>query len=353
MSEEADKESKTEEATEKKLHDSTEKGRVPHSREVAVFATVAGALLYGAFFAAADFGAFGSKLSRLFDLSGGITLETSRDATILLAALGRELALFLLPPVVIFMFGGVAASVFQNAPRLVADRIEPKLSRISPMAGWSRLFGTSGLVEFAKSVVKVTAVATIAGLLLKIDRTRILNTMFSDPSTLPELILSLAIRLLTIICASTVVLMVGDLAWSRINWRRELRMTRQEVKDEHKQMEGDPMVKSRLRSLARDRARRRMMDAVPRATLVLANPTHYAIALRYVREEGGAPVVLAKGQDLLALRIREIAEANDIPVIENKPLVRSMYDLVEVDRMIPPDFYHAIAELFCFLYYKK
>jgi flagellar biosynthetic protein FlhB len=353
MSEEADKESKTEEATEKKLQDSTEKGRVPFSREVGVFATVAGALMYGTLFAAEDFGALGSKLANLLDISGGISLETSRDATILLTAVGRELWLFLLPPIVIFMAGGIAGSVLQNAPRLVADRIEPKLSRISPGAGWSRIFGTSGLVEFVKSVIKVIAVAMIAGFLIKADRTRILNTMFSDPSTLPELILSLAIRLLAIICTSTVVLMVGDLAWSRINWRRELRMTRQEVKDEHKQMEGDPMVKSRLRSLARDRARRRMMDAVPRATLVLANPTHYAIALRYVREEGGAPVVLAKGQDLMALRIREIAEANDIPVIENKPLTRSMYGVVEVDRMIPPDFYQAIAELFCFLYYKK
>lgn len=177
--------------------------------------------------------------------------------------------------------------------------------------------------------------------------------MFSDPSILPEVILSLSIRFLSIICGATVVLMLGDLAWSRVHWRRELRMTRQEIKDEHKQMEGDPMVKARQRSLARDRARRRMMDAVPRATVVLVNPTHYAIALRYVREEGGAPVVLAKGQDLLALRIREIAEANNIPVIVNPPVVRSMYGAVEIDQMIPPEFYHTVAELLCFLYFPK
>jgi flagellar biosynthetic protein FlhB len=127
-------------------------------------------------------------------------------------------------------------------------------------------------------------------------------------------------------------------------------MSRHEIKDELRQLQGDPLMKARLRSLALDRARKSMIAAVPRATLVIANPTHYAIALRYVREEGGAPLVLAKGQDLIALRIREIAEQHEIPVIEDKALARSMYDAVEVDRMIPAEFYRAVAELIHFLY---
>jgi flagellar biosynthesis protein FlhB len=144
---------------------------------------------------------------------------------------------------------------------------------------------------------------------------------------------------------ATLLLVTVDLVWSRMNWRKELRMSRQEVKDEAKQIEGDPMVKARMRSLALDRRRRNMIAAVSRATMVVANPTHYAVALRYVREEGGAPHVLAKGKDYLALRIRAAAEENNIPVIEDKALARSMYDSVEVDRMIPPEFYRAIAEL--------
>jgi flagellar biosynthetic protein FlhB len=127
-------------------------------------------------------------------------------------------------------------------------------------------------------------------------------------------------------------------------------MSRQEVKDEIKDAEGDPIVRARLRSLARDRSRRRMMAAVPRATLVLANPTHYAIALRYVASENAAPLVLAKGKDLVALKIRAIAEEHGIPVVDDKALVRSMYDHVEVDRMIPPDFYRAVAEIIHFLH---
>jgi flagellar biosynthetic protein FlhB len=127
-------------------------------------------------------------------------------------------------------------------------------------------------------------------------------------------------------------------------------MTKQEVKDEMKNIEGDPLIKARMRSLALDRRRRSMLAAVPKATLVIANPTHYAIALRYVREEGGAPRVIAKGADLIALMIRQIAEQHDIPVVEDKALARSMYDAVEVDRMIPPEFYKAVAELVHILY---
>jgi flagellar biosynthesis protein FlhB len=144
-----------------------------------------------------------------------------------------------------------------------------------------------------------------------------------------------------------------DIVWSRFHWKQDLRMSKQEVKDEFKQSEGDPIVKSRLRSLARDRARKRMMTAVPRATLIIANPTHFSIALKYVREEDAAPVVLAKGQDLVALRIREIAAANGIPVFEDVALARSMYKQVSVDSVIPAQFYQAVAELVRIVYASK
>jgi flagellar biosynthesis protein FlhB len=140
-------------------------------------------------------------------------------------------------------------------------------------------------------------------------------------------------------------LAVVDVFWTRHHWYSQLRMTKQEIKDEYKQSQGDPIVKQRQRAVARDRARRRMINNIPRATLVIANPTHYAVALRYVREENDAPVVVAKGQDLIALRIREIAEENNIPVFEDPPLARSMFAQVSVDSVIPPVFYKAVAEL--------
>jgi flagellar biosynthetic protein FlhB len=159
----------------------------------------------------------------------------------------------------------------------------------------------------------------------------------------------ISVRFLSAVVATTAVLVGADLAWQRFSWRKDLMMTRQEIKDEHKQMEGDPLVKMRLRSLQRDRSRRRMMASVPRATLIVANPTHYSVALRYVREEGGAPVVLAKGKDLSALKIRFIGEQHGIPIYEDRSLARSLYASVEVDKMIPPEFYKAVAGIILFL----
>jgi flagellar biosynthetic protein FlhB len=248
---------------------------------------------------------------------------------------------------------GLASSFLQNAPRFAFERIQPQFSRLSLSSGWSRIFGLQGQVEFVKSAFKFLAISFVLFIILRAEEVTAVNAMFSDPVTLPETILTIAMRLVSAISVATIVLVALDLVWARASWRRELKMTKQEVKDEHKQSEGDPLVKARLRSLARDRSRKRMMAAVPQASLVLANPTHYAIALKYVRGKDAAPTVLAKGKDLIALKIREIAEEHDIPVIEDKALVRSMYDGVEVDRIIPSEFFRAVAEIIYFLHTKQ
>ena len=182
-------------------------------------------------------------------------------------------------------------------------------------------------------------------MLLAGQKAVLLSTMNDDPGMLPERIVALCVRTLSAVLIATLAVAAADLAWSKILWRRDNRMSKQEVKEELRQAEGDRMVKARLRSLRLDRSRKRMLSAVPRATMVVANPTHYAVAMRYVRSEGGAPVVVAKGADLVALKIRAIAEAHDIPVIEDKPLARSLYDAVEVERPIPTEFYRAVAEI--------
>jgi len=162
---------------------------------------------------------------------------------------------------------------------------------------------------------------------------------------LPEFLRENMVRLLAANVLAITAIAAFDLAWSRIHWRQELRMTRQEVKDELKQSEGDPLVKSRLRSLGRDRARRRMINTVPTATLIVANPTHFSVALRYKPDQDAAPIVVAKGQDLIALKIREIAAQHSIPIFEDVPLARALYKQVNVDQMIAPEFYKAVAEL--------
>jgi flagellar biosynthetic protein FlhB len=349
MSDAPDKESQTEEATEKRLHDSIEKGDIPVSRETTLFASLLASLLFFSFFLRSGGTRLTGELQRLLDQCGQFRLGEGGNASALVAALIETCGAFALPAFALFILAALVASFGQNPPRFVAERLAPKWDRISPGAGWSRLVSIRGAAEFGKSVLKLLAVGCIASLILKSEIASAVATLTSDPSGLSDHLLAVVTRLLAAITAAVLALAAADLVWSRLHWKRDLRMSRQDVKDEMKQIQGDPMVKARLRSVALERSRKRMMSAVPTATLVIANPTHYAIALRYVRSEGGAPKVVAKGQDLIALKIREIAERNDIPVIEDKALARSMYDRVEVDMMIPAEFYRVIAELIHFL----
>jgi flagellar biosynthetic protein FlhB len=290
-----------------------------------------------------------SSLKGFIDDPGRWPLENTADVVQLFGAVNVDAAQFLLPAVIILGIAGLASSLFQNPPQIVFDRIQPQLSRLSISEGWRRLFGLQGWVEFLKGAFKLSALAVLAYLLTRAARFDVFNSMFMAPNALPELMRTMSIRLFLAVIVAIVLLVVADIVWSRFFWRRELRMTRQEIKDEQKQSEGDPIVKARLRSLARDRARKRMIAKVPQATVVIANPTHYAIALRYVRTENRAPLVVAKGVDLIALNIRSMAEKHGIPVVEDKLLARSLYDKVEVDQLIPPEFYRAVANVILYL----
>lgn len=347
MSEAEDKEGKTEEPTEQRIKTAVEKGNIPTSRELAVFAPLAASLLGVVILSQGPILNLVHYLALYLDQAGEITVDG--EASGIFQAIVWQTALVVVPFVVLLMLFGIAGAVLQNQPRIVAERITPQLSRISPMKGFKRIYGLQGLVEFAKSIAKLAIIVAVAYSFIKQEIATILSMIRGDPERLPAAIYGLCLKVMMAVVVTCIVLAGADLAWSRFSWRRNLRMTRQEVKDEHKQMEGDPIVKGRMRALARDRARRRMLAKVPMATVVIANPTHFAVALRYVRSEGGAPLVLAKGQDLIALKIREVAEANGIPVVEDKPLARSLYNSVEVDKMIPPEFYRAVARIILFI----
>jgi flagellar biosynthesis protein FlhB len=353
MSEKPDKESKTEPATEKKIRDSVEKGQLPFAKEVPVLGSFFGIIIFAIFFAQSSAFELGRFLAMFLERPDEWSLANANDAVLLYRQVFIEIGKVLGTLMALMVGIGVAASVLQNVPRMVLDRVQPKLSRVSPKEGWSRLFGGKGLAEFVKSIGKLVVAAIILALAMREAQTQLLAGMITQPEAFMLVIREIAIQIILAITVMMIVVAAIDLMWSRYHWHQDLRMTRQEVKDEIKQTDGDPIVKARLRSLQRDRARQRMIASVPRATLVIANPTHYAIALRYVREENAAPIVVAKGQDLLALRIREIAEANGIPVFEEVALARSMYGQVSVDSMIPPQFYQAVAELVRVIYQNK
>ncbi len=345
MADDADKESKTEEATEQKIRDALEKGNMPFSRETPILAGIASLLIIAVFVAGPATMKLAVFLRELIDRPEDWLLNSAEDASRLFGVLALAVGAALVPVFIIIPLAGIAASAFQNAPRFVGERIRPQASRISPLKGWQRIFGRAGQVEFLKSLAKFLAASVIVFVVFFGGNSLFTDAVASDPSALPEFLRENMVRLLVANVLAITAIAGFDLAWSRIHWRQELRMTRQEVKDELKQSEGDPLVKSRLRSLGRDRARRRMINTVPTATLIVANPTHFSVALRYKPDQDAAPIVVAKGQDLIALKIREIAAQHSIPIFEDVPLARALYKQVNVDQMIAPEFYKAVAEL--------
>lgn len=349
MADQADPESRTEEATPKRIEDALAKGNSPFSRELGPVAVVLSVGL-AAPLAAGHLGAsLAPGLRMLIDRPHEIPLATGADAVTVAWLVGSFVTLAVAPLLLGLLVLGVLGAGIQYPPRAVLHRVKPQASRISPAAGWKRTLGRQGMVEFAKSVVKLAVVCLALYLVMRGGLERVLEAIHAPPETIPELLTSELGRIFLLCGLCLVVVALADLLWSRLKWRLDLRMTKQELKEEHKQMEGDPAVRSRQRSLARQRARRRMLSSVPRATMVVVNPTHYAVALRYVHGESAAPVVLAKGVDHLALRIREIAERSGVPVIEDKALARSLYEVVKTDRPIPAEFYRAVAEIVLFL----
>ncbi|MHC5308392.1 flagellar biosynthesis protein FlhB [Bartonella sp. LJL80] len=348
-----DKDSQTEEPTEHKIRKAEEKGNLPFSRELPMFASLVGFSMIAVFIAFPAMSKLSNFLMQWIDRPEGWRLNGAEDIKHLMFVIGGNVGLALAPILVMIPVIGIAASMVQNAPRVVGERIRPQFSRISPASGFSRIFGKAGFVEFLKSLAKLIGVSLIVYLSFFKGNTVFIDALATDASALPEYIRSEISSLLISFAVAVVAIAGFDFAWSRFQWRQNLRMTKQEVKEEHKDIEGNPMVKARMRSLARDRIRRQMMANVPKATMVIANPTHFSVALRYSPPLDQAPVVVAKGQDILALRIREIATEHDIPVIENVTLARALYKQVEVDQVIPPDFYQAVAELIRFINSQK
>lgn len=344
----AEDDNKTEEPTEKRRSESLERQGGPVSREVGA----AGALIALAMFLTASVAKPVGELVRFLAVfiedPGGWRIRNGEDATALLqftiATAFKNFGLFALALCAI----GIAASVLQNTPRIVPSRLEPDFSRISPIAGLGRLFTMQTLMELVKGTLKI-ALAGFALYAAVGGVSTALIAIHSEPDAIPELLRRLCFKAALYCALMTCVIAVLDIFLTRRNWQQNLRMSKQEVKDEMKEAEGDLAFKAKMRNIARARIRRRMMASVPKATVVITNPTHYAIALRYVRDIDSAPKVLAKGQGQLALKIREIAELNNIPIVENKTLARSLYNATEIDQIIPKEFYRAVAEIIIYL----
>ncbi len=253
------------------------------------------------------------------------------------------------PFVLAAMLAGVAAVVVQTRFLLNSRALRVDLARISPRAGLKRLFSADSLVEAVKSLVKVTALAIVAWRVLRGDLPSLLLAPFGEPSQLLSRAAGPVLHVLLAVLAAQAGIAALDLFWVFLRHSRELRMSRHDIQEELRETEGDPRVKARLRQIRTFRARKRMLAAVPKATVVITNPTHYAVALSYDRAKHAAPRVVAKGVDSLAARIREVAEANRVPLVANPPLAQALYR-VELDTDIPAEHYQAVAEIIAYVW---
>ena len=353
MSDETDKESKTEQASEKRRGDAIEKGNIPFSREAVTFGSLVAILAGVGLISANLVNEITTILKNGIDNVDQIRIENRPDGANFLFDYVTNIGLLMLPLLVVLAMGGLLGALGQNVPQASTERVMPKGSRISPSANFEQIFGKQAFLEFAKTLVKLLIISLVT---YSVVRSQVGGTVFaghSDPSGLPKLLRSLTISMLVPFCLTALVIAIIDMVWMRLKWSKDLMMSRQELKDEMKQSEGDPHIKQRFKMLGRRRLNKRMMGNVPQATVVVVNPTHYAVAMRYVVEEGGAPVVIAKGLDHLALRIKERCIELDIPVVENKPLAQSLHKATKVGSMIPVEFYRAVAEVIHYVEMRK
>lgn len=346
-----DQSSKTEEPTERKLDEARKKGNVASSREVGITLSTLGLFIVLAFLVTSVMPDVVKSLLPFIENPADISgIGSTADLAEAVGDALLKLVLAISPVFIILFIMGLLSARAQGEFVVSAERIKPKLQNVSPLKGFSRIYSLSGLIEFVKSVAKVGLVSAAGWVVISSEASRWIRATDLTPDAVPTLIREGLTRLLLYVVIAMVVITILDILWKRFDHRRKLRMSMREIKEEIKQTEGDPMIKAKVAEIRRSRARKRMMAAVPTATVVIANPTHFAVALKYERYVDEAPICVAKGVDAVALKIREVAEENDVPVIENPPLARMLHSSTEIDAPIPFEHFKAVAEIISYIY---
>jgi flagellar biosynthesis protein FlhB len=352
MAEDDDKDSKTEEPSQRRLEEARKKGQVPFSREVPNFMLLALFTLL----IAAYLPGMGEQTVSLFkayiENAHLIALDNGSVRPLLWRVLMDGMSLIVLP-FLAAMAVAVLAGFMQIGFNLSSEPLAPKLEKISIIKGFNRIFSMRSVMEFLKGIIKISVVGIVAFWVIQGQVSHVLQIIDDEVIVVLMYMLKLAVRVMIGVCIVMFFVALLDLIYQRLSYMKNLRMSKHELKEEYKQQEGDPKIKQKLRQIRMERAKKRMMQSVPGADVVVTNPTHFAVALKY---EGGAmqaPKVVAKGQDFIALTIRRIAEENDVPIVENPPLARALFDNVEVDQEIPVQHYKAVAEIISYVYKLK
>ena len=341
---------KTEKATPKKRRDERKKGNVFKSQDAVAVAGLLGTfatlwLLTGT---------FAQQLGGFMTLCLATAGEESRDVGGVCGELAVQGIVLVVKTVGIVALAAilcaVAATFAQTRFLVSTESMKPKFSRLSPLQGFKRLFSLKSLVETLKNLIKIAILMAIIFLSIRDMFLESSNYLYTDLTAAAAHLVEMAGEMVVRICIAFVAVAAMDFFYQWWDYEKNMMMTKQEVKEEYKQMEGDPQVKGKIKEIQRRRAQQRMMQQVPGSDVVIRNPTHFAVALRYKPDQDDAPIVLAKGQDNLALRIVQIAEENKVAVIENVPLARALYAQAELNQMIPPELYGAVAEVLVYIF---
>lgn len=347
MSEQDDSQ-KTEEPSQKRLEQATAKGDVVRSQELKHFFMLGGGCLVIGMFGVSIAKSIGRDMAVYLEQGHAFPMDSVNVLRIWENVSGQVLGVLALP-LLLLMAAGVAGTLMQQKPVWATEKLMPDFSKLSPMKGLTRMFSAQSAAEMGKNLLKLIIVGATVGYIVWPDRDRLDSLVQYDLIAVLQYLQTLTLKMFGAVAAIMALLGGLDYFYQRFDFMKKQRMTRQEVRDEHKQSEGDPMIKARVRQIRVERSRKRMMAAVPEATVVIVNPTHYAVALKYEHQKMAAPVCVAKGIDAIALRIRAVAEENKVPVIENPILARALYASAEIDVEISSDNYKAVAEVISFV----
>ena len=345
-------EERTEAPTEKRRSEARQKGNVAKSAEINSTLVLLTGIVMLRWCAPWMYDQLSGFMAMLF----GFIAHPSGDVTFFTGLIARSLQFIILiciPVCVAILVIGLAANFMQIGFLFTAQPLTPRLEKLNVISGMKRLFSVRSIVELFKNLAKLTLIGVIAFVTIKGEYGKFIGLWDASPIAIMSCILSVSFKIVIRAVIALLIISILDFLYQRYEYEKRLKMTKQEVKEERKQMDGDPQIKSRVRSLQREMARRRMMQEVPKATVVVTNPTFIAIAIRYEPDEMQTPKVLAKGKRLIAERIKQIAIESDIPIIEDKPLARAMYDKVEVGFAIPMEFFTAVAEVLAYVYRLK
>jgi flagellar biosynthetic protein FlhB len=344
--------SKTEEPSGRKLGEARERGQVWSSREVGSWAMLSALMAILYFSLPHMIRDVGAAITPFIEKPDQIAVDADNLRAVLTNTM-LALAPSLIIPLILVILAAVLPSILQTGFVFTTQPLHPSLSKLSLTAGLKRIFSVSAALDLAKNLGKLVIVAAIAVYVVYPEFGRIETLITVEVADAAYEMQWVVIKLLAAVLVVLALMAAGDVFYQRYKFYKQLRMTKQEVKDEYKQAEGDPQIKGRLRQIRMERARKRMMQAVPKADVVITNPTHFAVALEYAPDTMDAPRLTAKGADLIAKRIRDVANEHDVPIVENPPVARALYATVEIDEEIPPEHYKVVAEIISYVFKLK